>query len=126
MKDFTGYEDLIKKIGEARRIARDHAPRGSNDDLEAGLFLASCLAMQDYTQERAREQYTVDQSQSAAPSVAEPSEETALRGEGPEPHTDGGLDELAGADQALSEDDTDPEDDPDTGDDKPPRRRGRK
>jgi hypothetical protein len=122
MRDFTGYEDLIKQVGEARRIARDHAPRGSNDDLEAGLFLASYMAMVDYMQKQAAENV----GQSAAPSVAEPNEDPALRGEGPEPHADGVLDELGGADQALSEDDTGPEDEPDTGDDKPPRRRGRK
>jgi hypothetical protein len=120
MKDFTGYENVIKAISEARRIARDHAPRGSNDELEAGLFLASFLATW-------QTQFPEQQSQSAAPSVAEPSEEPALRGEGPEPHADNGLGSLAGADQALSEDDTDPEDDPDTGQDYPtPRRRGRK
>jgi hypothetical protein len=126
MKDFTGYEDVIKAISEARRIARDHAPRGSNDDLEAGLFLASCLAMQDYTQAQARKQYDRDQGQSAAPSVAEPNEEPALRGEGPEPSEPPAL---------LSEDDVDPEDNnwsedqDDTEyfpDGKPKRKRGKK
>ena len=44
MKDFTGYADVLRDMAQARRDARDNAPRGSNDEIEAAMFLAMASA----------------------------------------------------------------------------------
>lgn len=52
MKDFSGYEELVSRVAQARRDARDNGPRGSNDDLEAAIFVAMMFALDKWNMEQ--------------------------------------------------------------------------
>ena len=95
MRDFSGYEDLIHKISEARRIARENAPRGSNDDLEAGIFLAMLLAA--WPQEEQTETAPATVEPTPGETIQEPAPETPpspdTETEQPEGPPDGHTDE---------------------------------
>jgi hypothetical protein len=52
MRDFSHLGELIDRIAAARREARDHAPKVSNDHQEAGIFLAMMYALDKYSEEQ--------------------------------------------------------------------------
>lgn len=57
MKEWPGeMVELVTAVAQARREARDSGPRGSNDDLEAAIYVASAFAMQRVFDARAAAQ----------------------------------------------------------------------
>ena len=54
MKEWPSHIiDLVDRIADARRQARDSGPRVSNDHLEGAIFVAMVRALDDFNQQQA-------------------------------------------------------------------------